>query len=255
MSDELIKKQQGARLASARKDAGFSSARSAAEQFGWPYSSYGAHERGTRTIGQDDAIRYAKAFKVRGANVSAKSILFGDDSGFCSVSEDDLPLTSAVDLDLGRSNKGVILEADVRSGAGGGGVRHSEKVTSDHNGNTYAAEGVAGEWTVPSPVMDGVLRASPQHIRVFEVIGDSMEPRLKSGDRVFVDMRLKYPNPEGIFVLWDGYSIVVKKLQIVRGSDPLRLRVISVNPEYEPYEILSDEVNVIGRFVGRFTTE
>jgi phage repressor protein C with HTH and peptisase S24 domain len=100
-----------------------------------------------------------------------------------------------------------------------------------------------------------MLRATPQNILAFEVIGDSMEPRLKSGDRVFVDRRLTYPNPEGIFVLWDGYSIVVKQLQIIRGTDPLKLRVISANLQYEPYEVLADEVNIVGRFVGRFTTE
>lgn len=68
----------GARLRSARKAAGFRSASSAAEQFGWPTSTYVAHENGSRTIGQDDAERYAKAFKARGAKVSAPVILFGD---------------------------------------------------------------------------------------------------------------------------------------------------------------------------------
>jgi hypothetical protein len=162
---------------------------------------------------------------------------------------------SSVDDDIQRGPRDVIIEADVRSGAGGGGVRSEENVVFDRHGNTYAAEGIAGEWSLPQPVMSGMLRAAPQNILAFEVIGDSMEPRLKSGDRVFVDRRLTYPNPEGIFVLWDGYSIVVKQLQIVRGSEPLKLRVISANPQYEAYEVFADEVNIVGRFVGRFTAE
>lgn len=156
---------------------------------------------------------------------------------------------------LAAERGGVILEADVRSGAGGGGVRHTEHVVSDGNGNTFTAEGVAGEWSLPQPVMSGMLHASAQNIRVFEVIGDSMEPRLRSGDRVFVDLRLTHPNPEGIFVLWDGYSVVVKQLQIVRGSEPLKLRVISANQQYDAYEVLADDVNIIGRYIGRFTTD
>lgn len=167
---------------------------------------------------------------------------------------DSPTLTSSIETELDRDRRNVIVEADVRTGAGGGGVRHSEHVVYDKNGNTYAAEGIAGEWTLPQPVLSGMLRASPQHIRVFEVIGNSMEPRLSEGDRVFVDTRLTQPNPEGIFVLWDGFSIVVKQLQIVRGSEPLKLKVISVNEQYAPYDVLAEEVNIIGRYVGRFTT-
>ena len=43
---------------------------------GWAESTYRAHESGMRTIGQDDAERYAKRFRAKGADVSAQSILF-----------------------------------------------------------------------------------------------------------------------------------------------------------------------------------
>lgn len=68
---------QGRRLKAARQAAGFRSARAAAHEFEWPESTYRAHEAGTRTIGQDDADRYARAFRARGAVVSGQSILFG----------------------------------------------------------------------------------------------------------------------------------------------------------------------------------
>ena len=68
---------QGRRLKAARQAAGFRSARAAAHEFEWPESTYRAHEAGTRTIGQDDADRYARAFRARGAVVSSQSILFG----------------------------------------------------------------------------------------------------------------------------------------------------------------------------------
>ncbi len=102
-------------------------------------------------------------------------------------------------------------------------------------------------------IMQGVLHASPRHIRVFEVIGDSMEPRLFEGDRVFIDLRYTIPSPEGIFALWDGFGLVIKRLQIVMGSEPTRVRVISANSSYAPYEAALDEIRIIGRFAGRFT--
>jgi phage repressor protein C with HTH and peptisase S24 domain len=146
----------------------------------------------------------------------------------------------------------TILEVDVRAGAGGGGAPIDAYV-HDENGNVYAAEGIAAEWSLPSQIMQGVLHSSPRHIRAFEVIGDSMEPRLFEGDRVFIDLRYTTPSPEGIFALWDGFGVVIKRLQIVRGADPTRVRVISANQSYAPYEAALDEIRIIGRFAGRFT--
>ncbi len=57
-----ISKEQGARLKMARRAAGYRSARDAALQHEWAESTYSAHERGSRTIGLDDAGRYARAF-------------------------------------------------------------------------------------------------------------------------------------------------------------------------------------------------
>lgn len=73
-----IRKEQGDRLAAAREAAGYRSARAAALDNDWPESSYRAHEAGTRTIGMDDAQRYAKRFRAEGVTVSAQSILFGN---------------------------------------------------------------------------------------------------------------------------------------------------------------------------------
>ena len=72
--------EQGMRLALARKRAGYKSARQAAEFNGWAASTYAAHERGTRTIGQDDAEIYASMFSAGGADLTAKGLLFGDEA-------------------------------------------------------------------------------------------------------------------------------------------------------------------------------
>lgn len=64
MGKPLITKPDFAvRLESARERRGFSSARAAAEYFGWKYDSYVQHERGERGI-KKVAKRYAKAFRV-----------------------------------------------------------------------------------------------------------------------------------------------------------------------------------------------
>ena len=91
------------------------------------------------------------------------------------------------------------------------------------------------------------LRAAPSMLRVLQVEGDSMLPTLEDGDTVLVDMNQRSPNPPGIFVLHDGMGLVAKRLEHVPMSDPPRLRIISDNPHYAPYECTAEEINVIGR--------
>lgn len=145
----------------------------------------------------------------------------------------------------------TISEIDAYAGAGGGGITVQPY---DHNGVAWIGEAIRDKWMIPEAIISGMWRSATKYLTAFEVIGDSMLPTLNPGDRVFVDTRRREPNPEGIFVLFDGDSIVVKSLQIIRGSDPLMVRVISDNPKYPPYEALAEDIRIIGRYVGRFTT-
>lgn len=56
--------KSGQRLRSARKLAGFRSARAAAIKHGWPPSTYSSHENGQTPVPNDAAFEYAKAFKA-----------------------------------------------------------------------------------------------------------------------------------------------------------------------------------------------
>jgi phage repressor protein C with HTH and peptisase S24 domain len=79
------------------------------------------------------------------------------------------------------------------------------------------------------------------------VEGVSMMPTLHDDDIVLVDLGRRSPTPPGIFVLHDGMGLVAKRLEHVANSDPPRLRIISDNPFYKPYEVSSEEVNIVGR--------
>lgn len=56
--------EPGDRLAKARADAGYVSARSAAIAMGANYSTYAQHENKTREVPRDAAVRYARFFRV-----------------------------------------------------------------------------------------------------------------------------------------------------------------------------------------------
>lgn len=91
------------------------------------------------------------------------------------------------------------------------------------------------------------LKADPSSLRIMHVEGDSMMPTLSSGDVVLVDLSRKYPTPPGIFVLFDGMGLVAKRLENIPNNDPPKVRVISDNTFYSPYERTADEINIIGR--------
>lgn len=139
-----------------------------------------------------------------------------------------------------------LAEIDVRAGAGGGG---EAMITyqPDGNGNQIEQDAVRAGWEIPDGYLRSELRVDPAAARIIEVVGDSMEPTLRSGDRVLINLADRTPSPPGVFALWDGFGVVVKRIEFVPHSDPATIRIISDNSHHPAYERTADEVNVIGR--------
>jgi len=129
-----------------------------------------------------------------------------------------------------------IAEIDVRASAGPGAINdglEETKVT----------------WLFPEAVVRHEFRAPPDELRMITVDGDSMEPLLSSGDRILLDTSQRVPVPPGIFVIWDGMGLVAKRIEHIPNSDPPKVLIKSVNPEYQAYERSAEEVNVVGRVI------
>jgi transcriptional regulator with XRE-family HTH domain len=131
-----------------------------------------------------------------------------------------------------------IDELDVRVSAGAGLTGDSEKVVA--------------EWQMPSEVVRYHSSAPASELRFITVLGDSMEPTLQPGQRVLVDTGDRTPTPPGIFVVWDGLGLVVKRVETLAHSDPLRVRITSDNPKYEGYERTLAEAYIQGRVIGQW---
>lgn len=130
----------------------------------------------------------------------------------------------------------AVAELDVRASAGPGAVNDG-------------LEDAKATWLFPDPVVRHEFRARPDDLRVITLDGDSMEPMLSSGDRILLDTSQRVPVPPGIFVIWDGMGIVAKRVEHVPNSEPPKVVLRSVNPEYQTYERQADEVNIIGRVI------
>lgn len=128
----------------------------------------------------------------------------------------------------------AIPHADVRPSMGGGNVVEAEPAP----GRPYHFQ---KSW------IKNDLRANPADLRIMHVEGDSMMPTLNDGDIVLVDTGRRTPTPPGIFVLHDGMGLVAKRLEHIPNSDPPRVRIVSDNATYSPYERLTEETNIVGR--------
>lgn len=93
------------------------------------------------------------------------------------------------------------------------------------------------------------LHARPEVLRLMQVRGDAMEPTLCHNDTVLVDTSRKTPSPPGIFLLFDGVGLVIKRLEYSMQSQPPRIRAISDNAQYSAYERSAEEMFIVGRVI------
>lgn len=131
-----------------------------------------------------------------------------------------------------------IKELDIRAGASASLVGETETVVDT--------------WQVPAAIIRAYSSAPASDLRIIAVTGDSMEPTLQSGQRILVDAGDTRPSPPGIFVVWDGLGLVVRRVALLAHSDPARVTITSDNPKYEPSERTVDEAHIRGRVIGQW---
>ncbi|RXJ98358.1 peptidase S24 [Arcobacter sp. CECT 8986] len=88
-----------------------------------------------------------------------------------------------------------------------------------------------------------------KNIDAINVIGDSMEPSLNSGNIIFLDKTKKDIKREGIFAFTTVHGLFVKRIQQrVDGN----LDIISDNKDYPKQVLSNQEINLLGKVVGSF---
>lgn len=84
--------------------------------------------------------------------------------------------------------------------------------------------------------------------RILQVVGDSMLPKLQSGDWVIIDIVDKFLG-DGLYVINYNNILMVKMLQFKPNGN---IYIKSINPEYESYEIETDSQEIfyiVGRVI------
>lgn len=153
------------------------------------------------------------------------------------------------------SNPPYLKEYAVKGGGSYGGGLVAD---GDWQEGGEPAQEVIAQWALPPSYVRNELNLSFDTADIISVRGDSMDDGskfgLSSGDRVIVDRADRDPSQGAIFAVWDGSGVIVKQVEPVRGSDPLRIICKSLNSRYEPFELILDEnAHIIGRIAAKFS--
>lgn len=117
------------------------------------------------------------------------------------------------------------------------------------NGTVVAQEDPIGNHLFSKDWIRRKLAVAPVDLRILTISGDSMMPTLCNGDVILIDVSKTHPSPPGIFILFDGVSLIAKRLELLGHPDHPKLRVICDNAHYSSYESNLAETNIIGRVV------
>lgn len=135
-------------------------------------------------------------------------------------------------------NENIILidKLDMRAGAGAAGL-----LDVPHEGNKIA---------IDKMIINGL---SPKHLKIIEVIGDSMYPEFQEGDLALLDMvngRNTFTKIGGIYIVRVNDVVYIKKVEFLPDG---RLKLISINKEYGdmiPHEQGYD-YEILGKVCGK----
>lgn len=117
--------------------------------------------------------------------------------------------------------------------------------------NHISDEAITGSWVIPARSIRD-FRLQTGHASIIQVRGDSMAPTLLDGDRVLVDETDSHVAAHGVFAIFAGEGVIIKRLEPILSApgEPRKLRIRSDNPAYAPQEIEGEWVRVIGRVRG-----
>lgn len=107
-------------------------------------------------------------------------------------------------------------------------------------------------WSIPYDFIRS-YSGEARNLVILRVSGNAMEPEYHVGDRILVDLENTTPSPEGVFLVSDGVSVVMKRLEVVFGSEPPVLGVKSDHPAYDSWRCALSDLVIYGRVVGKWS--
>jgi transcriptional regulator with XRE-family HTH domain len=202
-------------------------------------------------LGKNQA--YLQQFIERNVPAKLKEDVRAKLAEILDVTEDELGAPTRSEARAVEDQSKDIPEIELVAGLGGGGLSIVENTTK--NGITFHKEVVRDHWRLPDWMLSR-MGVHAQHVAAFPSRGDSMLPTIEDGDVVFIDTRHRVPSPPGIYALADEFGgVIVKRLEVTSrpGEEMITVQISSDNPRHTTRELNLDEIQIVGRYIGRFT--
>lgn len=203
----------------------------------------------SRSVGKNHA--YFQQFIHRGVPVELPERVRKSLAQILGVEETDLSISDY--FDKTPIHKNVTQKPRHDSGQNAADIRDYISIP-EHDVRASAGPGTIVEnetevavWPLPKEYVRHTLSLRGSNLAIIEVVGDSMEPTLHTGDKILVDLGDKNVAQPGIFALFDGDATVVKRVEKVPGTADVQL--ISDNSFHSNYRVPAEDVHVAGRVV------
>lgn len=202
-------------------------------------------------LGKNQA--YLQQFIERNVPAKLKEDVRAKLADILDLTEEELGATSRSRASASDDKTKDIPEIELIVGLGGGGLSIMENTSK--NGITFHKEVVRDHWRLPEWMLIR-MGVSAHHVAAFPSRGDSMLPTIEDGDVLFIDTRHRVPSPPGIYALADEFGgVVVKRLEVTSspGDEIITVQISSDNPRHLTRVLTLDEIQIVGRYIGRFT--
>jgi hypothetical protein len=107
------------------------------------------------------------------------------------------------------------------------------------------------EWVIPAGILNHRTQARAHQIKIFEVKENTMEPDFRVGESVLVDLSEKVPSPPGVFLVSDGYGVMIRQCEYLPGTQPPQIRLSAANKSFHPQILKQAEFTIIGRVIAK----
>ena len=108
-----------------------------------------------------------------------------------------------------------------------------------------------GEWSIPASILNQRTKAQADEVKIFQIEESVMEPNLKKGEHVIVDLSDIKPSPPGIFVISDGFGFMARHCGFKPGSSPPEVKISAMQKNFEPQTLAREEITILGRVIAK----
>jgi len=108
-----------------------------------------------------------------------------------------------------------------------------------------------GEWSIPASILNQRTKAQADEVKIFQIEENVMEPNLKKGEHVIVDLSDIKPSPPGIFVISDGFGFMARHCAFRPASSPPEVKISAMQKNFEPQILAREDITILGRVIAK----